>query len=432
MARSMAPVAFVGAGVAGLACALHLHEAGVPVQIFEASDRVGGRVLTDLVDGFRIDRGFQVLSTAYPEAQALLDFAALRLGAFAPGARIRIGGRFTNFVDPSRRPQELPGLLGSRVMPLADKLRVAKFRQHTTRGSLATLYERPEQSALERLCARGFSDAAIEHFFRPFFAGIFLERELASSSRLLEFAFRHFASGEATLPADGMEAIPRQLAARLPVGTIRVNAPVEAIEAGGVRVAGTRIESSAVVVATDGEAAREFIPTLPALRHNATVCLSFAARTDPVRAPILVLDAERSGPVNHLCVPSAVSASYAPPGQALVSASVIGAPGESDRELERATRTQLRGWFGAEVDGWRLIRVDRIARALPQQLVGALEPVERDVRVGPGLFVCGDHRDMGSLHGALHSGRRAAAAVCATLGIHTQQAAPIRRRQTPP
>jgi phytoene dehydrogenase-like protein len=432
MTSSLAPVAIVGAGVAGLACALQLGQSGVAAQIFEASDRVGGRVRTDRVDGFAIDRGFQVLSTAYPEAKALLDLAALRLGRFAPGARVRIGGRFTNFVDPSRRPSDLPELLGSPVMPLTDQLRVAAFRLHTTRGSLAALYERPEQSALERLRARGFSDAAIEHFFRPFFAGVFLERELASSSRFLEFAFRHFALGDATLPADGMEAIPRQLAARLPADTIRVNAPVEAVEAGGVRVAGTRAESSAVVVATDGETARGLVPTLPAVRHNATVCLSFAADGDPVRAPMLVLDAERSGPVNHLCVPSAVSPSYAPAGQALVSASVIGAPGESDLELARAARTQLRGWFGAEVDDWRLIRADRIPLAIPQQLPGSLQPAERDVRVGPRLFVCGDHRDMASLHGALRSGRRAAAAVCAALGAQPQQAALFRRSQAAP
>jgi phytoene dehydrogenase-like protein len=147
-----------------------------------------------------------------------------------------------------------------------------------------------------------------------------------------------------------------------------------------------------------------------------------------VGAPLLVLDAEGGGPVNHVCVPSAVAPSYAPAGQTLVSASVIGVPNASDAELARHARAQLRGWFGAEVDAWRLLRVDRIAHALPQQLAGALQPVEREVRFGPRLFVCGDHRDMGSLHGALCSGRRAAAAVCTALGLAREPAAALPRR----
>jgi phytoene dehydrogenase-like protein len=427
-----APVAVVGAGVSGLACALHLEAAGVPVRVFEASDRVGGRVRTERIDGFLVDRGFQVLLTAYPEVEALCDLAALRLGRFTAGALVRLGGRFERFVDPVRRPLALPRTLASPVMPLADQLRVAALRLGATRGTLGALYARPERTALEALRARGFSGDAIEHFFRPFFAGVFLERELASSSRFLEFAFRHFALGEATLPAEGMEAIPRQLAARLPDGAIRVAAPVEAIETGGVRVGGDFIATSAVVIATDAENARRFLPTLPLVRHNATTCLSFAAERDPVGAPLLVLDAEGGGPVNHVCVPSAVAPSYAPAGQALVSASVIGVPSASDAELARAARTQLRGWFGAEVDAWRLLRVERIAHALPEQLVGALQPVEREVRFGPRLFVCGDHRDMGSLHGALRSGRRAAEAVCVALGLARDLAVPFPRRRAAP
>jgi phytoene dehydrogenase-like protein len=418
-----APVAVVGAGVSGLACALHLEAAGVPVRVFEASDRVGGRVRTERIDGFLVDRGFQVLLTAYPEVEALCDLAALRLGRFTAGALVRLGGRFERFVDPVRRPLALPRTLASPVMPLADQLRVAALRLGATRGTLGALYARPERTALEALRARGFSGDAIEHFFRPFFAGVFLERELASSSRFLDFAFRHFARGDAALPAEGMEALPRQLAARLAAGTVRTGAPVEALEPGAVRVAGARVEAAAVVVATDGEAARRFVPTLPPLRHNATAQLAFAAEEDPVAEPLLVLDAERSGPVNHVCVPSAVSPGYAPPGRALVSASVIGDPTESDYELERAVRHQLPGWFGAQVGGWRLLRIDRIAHALPAQPVGWLEPVEREVRFGPRVFVCGDHRDMGSLHGALHAGRRAAAAVAEALGVGAPQRA---------
>ena len=417
------PVAIVGAGVSGLACALHLAEAGVPVQVFEASGEAGGRVRSDLVAGFRIDRGFQVLPTAYPEVQAMLDLGALALGRFTPGALVRRRGRFARFFDPARSPRELPRTLGSGVMPLADQLRVLALRRSVTRGPLVELYAHPERTSLAWLRERGFGEEAIAQFFRPFFSGIFLERELESSSRLLEFAFRSFALGDAALPAEGMAAIPRQLAARLPARALRTHAPVEEIEDGALHVAGERIEAEAIVVATDGESARRFVPALPAMRHCATVCLSFAADADPVGEPVLVLDAEPSGPVNHLCVPSAVAPSYAPPGQALVSASVIGDPGGSDAALERAARTQLAGWFGGAVAGWRLLRIDRVPRALPRQGVGWLEPVERPVQLGPRLFVCGDHRDMGSLHGALRSGRRAAHAVVDALGVAQERRA---------
>jgi len=423
MSDLSSPVAIVGAGVSGLACAVHLHESGVPVQVFEAGREVGGRVRTDLVDGFRIDRGFQVLPTAYPEVQAMLDLGALALGRFTPGALVHRGGRCARFLDPARRPRELPRTLASGVMPIADQLRVLALRRRATRGTLAELYARPDRPALASLRDCGFGTSAIERFFRPFFAGVFLERELTTSSRLLEFAFRSFALGDAALPADGMAAIPRQLAARLPAGAVRTHARVEEIEAGALRVAGERIEAEAIVVATDGEAARRLVPALPALRHNATACLSFAAKADPVGEPVLVLDGEASGPVNHLCVPSTVAPSYAPAGQALVSASTIGNPGESDAALELTVRAQLTGWFGGAVAGWRLLRIDRVARALPRQPVGWLDPVERAVQFGPRLFVCGDHRDIGSLHGALRAGRRAAHAVAAALGVAQERRA---------
>jgi phytoene dehydrogenase-like protein len=306
-------------------------------------------------------------------------------------------------------------------MAFPDQLRILSLRRRVTRGSLADLYARPERTTLDRLRALGFGAPAIERFFRPFFAGVFLERELDSSSRFFEFAFRHFALGDAALPAEGIGAIPQQLAARLPEGTVACGAPVEAIEPGALHVAGERIEAAAVVVATDGEAARRFAPSLPPTVYNETSCLWFACAEDPVGEPLLVLDADASGPVNHLCVPSAVAPAYAPAGQALVAASVVGAPPTAD--LEPAVRAQLRGWFGAAVSDWRLLRIDRIERALPRQPVGRLDPVEREVAFGPRLFVAGDHRDMASLHGALRSGRRAARAVMASLGLWRQKLA---------
>jgi phytoene dehydrogenase-like protein len=419
------PVVVVGAGLAGLTCALELHRAGLPVHVLEAAEAVGGRVRTDPVEGFLLDRGFQVLTTSYPEALRALDLDALRLGLFEPGALVHLDGRFERFVDPLRRPRELPAALRSRVAGWRDGVRLITLRRRVLRGELDELEKRPDRSTLDLLRDRGFGRDMVEHFLRPFWAGIFLERELATSSRFFEFTLRMFATGYAALPAEGMGAIPHQLAARLPAGALRLQTPVEALEERAVLAAGEHHEARAVVVATDAATAAHLLPGVPDPGFHPATCLYFDAATPPLREPLLALDGNGRGPVNHLCVPSVVSPSYAPAGRALVSASVVGPTATDDRSLEGAVRAQLGGWFGAEVGSWRLLRIDRITQALPRQEPGWLDPISRSARIGPGRFVCGDHRHFASLNGAMLSGRRAAGEVLGQLGVdpHSSSAA---------
>ncbi len=401
----------VGAGVAGLCCARELMRAGASVLLLEASDAIGGRLRTDEVDGFLLDRGFQVLLTAYPEAKRSLDYRRLRLGVFEPGSLIRTGGRFHRIVDPARRPFRAIATLLAPVGGLRDKLTVLRFRRKTTAGSLEDLFRRPERTSLEALRAEGFSERMIRSFFRPFLAGIFLEGDLETTSRMLEFVFRMFSTGDAAIPENGMRAIPAQLAEALPDGSVRLGARVESVSSNSVRLAtGEEVPARAVVVATEGPEASRLVRTPPP-RSCGTTCLYFDAPEAPVGEPILVLNGEGSGPVNNLCVPSAVSPSYAPKGRALVSASIVGVPTTGDAALEKAVRDQLRTWFGAAVASWRLVRTYRIRHALPAQPPSWLEPPERPVRLESGIFVCGDFRDQASLQGALTSGRRAAEAV---------------------
>ncbi len=300
-------VVIVGAGLAGLACALRLHETGARVRVLEASDGVGGRVRTDVVDGFRLDRGFQVLLTAYPEARRVLDYPALDLRPFLPGALVRHSSRFHEFSDPWRRPSRLWPTLTAGVGTLADRFRMVRFRGRTQRGSLEDLFLRPETSAAERLHAEGFSAEMIDAFFRPFFGGILLDRSLSASSRMLEFVFRMMAEGDVALPAAGMGAIPEQMAARLPAGTIRLGARVASAGPREVRLdSGEAIGGDAVVIATEGpEAAR--LAGLPAPGSRPVTCLYFAAERAPVAEPILVLDGDGTGPVNNLCFPTQVA-----------------------------------------------------------------------------------------------------------------------------
>ena len=402
-------VLIVGPGLAGLCCALRLQEAHVTSVILEASNDVGGRARTDQVDGFLLDRGFQVLLTAYPEAQRVLDYQGLKLSYFEPGALIRYRGRFHRFVDPWRRPRHLLSTAFSPLASLSDKLSVARMRRRVCRTSMEQLFTRAETTTIDALKNAGCSDRIIEHFFRPFLGGVFLDRELRTSSRMFDFVFRMFASGDAVLPASGMGAIARQIADLLPEGTVRTDTQVESVCANTLRLtSGEQLEAKSVVVACAAPAAARLIGQEGSMDGQGVTCLYFAADRAPIEEPVLVLNGEGEGPVNNLCVPSQVTPTYAPPKQSLISATVLGVVGDDDSTLENAVREQLGGWFGADVDDWRHLRTYRIPYALPTQTPPALAPVAKPAMRSDGIFVCGDYLDTASIQGAMLSGRRVA------------------------
>ena len=406
-------VVIVGAGLSGLCCARTLHASGATVTVLDAADAVGGRVRTDLVDGFRLDRGFQVFLTAYPEARRVLDYDALDLQPFASGAKVWTGGSFATVADPFRRPlAALPTVL-SPVGTLRDKLRVLALRQSVRAGRVDDLWYRPETTTLDALRQRyGFSPKMVDTFFRPFLGGVLLDPDLGASSRAFEFYFRMFSEGHAALPARGMQAIPEQLAAFLPRTAIRLHTRAQSVGPRRVTLAsGENIDADAVVVATEGPEALRLVGE-GVTEHKSTLCLYWAAPAPPTGDAMLLLDGTGEGPLNNVQILSNVAPSYAPDGQALVSASVLGAPEARDAEIEGAARAQLGRWFGAEVGLWRFLRADRIPYALPD--LPSLEPPERPLSLGDGLFVTGDHRRNASINGAMVAGRHAAEAVLAS------------------
>ena len=409
-------VAIVGGGLAGLSCARRLREGGISCLVLEASNGVGGRVRTDEIDGFLLDRGFQVLLAAYPEARSVLDYAALDLRPFASGAIIRAGGRFHRMIDPWRAPAWWLSALVSGVGTFGDKMKLARLRARLLRSSLDQIFAGPDRTTLEALRAAGFSTRMIDRFFRPFFAGILLDPSLGASSRMFEFVFKMVARGEVCVPAKGMGAIPGQIAAGLPAGSIRLGARAASLREGVVTLkGGEEIHARAVVLATEGPEAARLAGALSPPRSRGVTCLHFAADEPPIPDPILVLNGEGVGPVNNLAVMSNVAPTYAPAGAALVSISVMGVGDPGDDHLAAAVLEQVGGWFGPRVRSWRLLRIDRIRHAQPEQLPGALEPPGRSVRLRPALYVCGDWRDNASINGAMVSGRRAAEAVIADL-----------------
>ena len=424
----MVDVAIVGAGLAGLCCAVRLEGAGLSVKLLEAEDAPGGRIRTDHVDGFRLDRGFQILLTGYPELAQHFDLKALRLRPFAKGALVRHGGRFHHFSDP------FCGSLGSAlsialdpVVSLKDKLHIARLRRLVKGGEPADLFKKPEMATRQFLEEYGFSSKIVDRFFTPFLAGVFLERGLATSSRYFQFLFRMFAYGDAAVPENGMEMLPRQLAVRLRSRTLETNTRVSSIRRNGneyVLDAGKKacFATRQIVLAVDDEQVGSVLnnqngrnrPTGDLVRWNRSTTFYYAADRTPIDGPLLVLngDGPTAGPVNHVMVLSQASERYAPPGAHLIAANVVGRAPQSVtqiEQLERDARAQLERWFGASVARWSIVGGYPIPHALP--LCAHAEWQQSNPRVMEGVYVCGDYREMPSIQGALASGRRAAEAV---------------------
>ncbi len=413
MTNADEPVAVVGAGLAGLSCAVALHRAGIAVQIFEAGDGVGGRVRSDHVDGFTLDRGFQVALTAYPELHRQLDMTALDLRAFDPGALVWRDGRGSVVGDPFRRPSTTLSTATAPIGSVFDKARIAVLRHRLRRVHPVRLLQGPDTSTRVALADAGFSDTIIERFFRPLVGGIQLDPELTDSRRMFDVIFRMLADGDSAVPAAGMQAIPDQLAAQLPAGCIHFGARVTRTSARSVTIDGSNeIKAAAVVVATDGPTAAHLLG-LRDVGSKSVGAVCFAAPEAPIDSKLVVLDGTGRGPVLNVAVMSNVAPTYAPAGRHLVVAAL---PGQVGKGIEHDARAQLRGWWGSAVDGWEHLRTYRIVHGQPTQRP-PFNP-RRPVRVDDGRFVCGDHRDTASIQGAMFSGRRCGMEVVAAIG-HT-------------
>ena len=405
-----AGVVVVGAGLAGLAAAHTLQRSGHDVAVLEASDRLGGRVRTDLVDGFRLDRGFQVLLTAYPELDRQFDVDALDLRYFEPGALVWDGSSTHLIGDPLRRPGTALATVTAPIGSITDKLRILRQRLRLTRATAPDLLRQRDITTLDALRDEGFGDRVIERFYRPLVGGIQLDPTLGTSRRMFDVVLRSLLRGDSAVPATGMAAIPEQLAARLRPGSVHLGRAVAAVEPGRVRLAsGEVVTADRVVVATEGPRAAALLG-LPAVESNPATCVWLAADSPPIRDRYIVLDGTGVGPALNVTVMSNVAPEYAPAGQALIAAAC---PGVDAADIESAVRTQLRRMWGPSVDRWRHLRTDAIAHGQPRQHP-PFHPKQR-IALGDGVFVCGDHRDTASIQGALFSGRRCGEAVTESL-----------------
>jgi glycine/D-amino acid oxidase-like deaminating enzyme len=402
-------VAVVGAGLAGLRAARELTARGLDVALLDAADRPGGRMATDVVDGFRCDRGFQVLNTSYPALRAVADLDALDLRAFEPGAAIRgTDGGLHVFANPLRRPSLAWSSATDALLPVLDKAKLVAW----TARVLATPPQRTagliDRSALADFAAAGLTGPAVERFLRPFLSGVLAERELETSAGYVRLLWRSFAIGTIAVPAQGMGALPAQLAAGLPDGVLRLGARVDSVRPGAVTTERGELAARAVVVATDPVAAGALLPGLPVPAMRSLTTYYHVPDEAPADLPLLHLDAT-GGPVANTVVLTAAAPGYSPDTRALVSTSVVGTAID-----ESVVRRELGAIYGRPTGRWEHLHTAEVREALPAFRPG--HPVRRDVALGDGLFVAGDHRDTPSTQGALVSGRRAARAVLHHLG----------------
>lgn len=415
---SQPPVVVVGAGVAGLACALDLTAADVPVQILDASDGVGGRMRTDRQGGFLLDRGFQVFNTSYPQVKQRVDLRALQLRAFTPGMLLHTSRGRVRFTDPTRQPRQAADILTGRLAGPRDLAALTLLTARDMVGPVSRIKHGRDQSTLAALRRAGISGALIDQMFRPFLAGVFLEDELETSSRFFHLVWRSMLRGSLCLPRHGIQAVPEQLAAALPPGTIRLQTPVSQLTADGVLLGdGSERAADVVVVATGAATAARLLPGLNVPATRTVTTLYHAAPASPLTEPTLLVDTERE--ILNTSVLTEVTPGYASDGRALVSTSVLGTGdtsaldtrGEGPGGLDAAVRGRLAVLYRADTSGWEHLASYTVPGALP--VMAAPYPLTRGSRVGPGRFVCGDHRATGSVQGALASGARAAREVLA-------------------
>jgi phytoene dehydrogenase-like protein len=444
-----ADVVIVGAGVAGLSAAHRLTSAGVTTAVLEAAPCVGGRMSTEKVDGFRLDRIGQLLSTAYPELRLTPGLDALVLRAFAPGVLLHSDGHRHRAGAPANaggargalhavralasaprtsraasvprvraprplsRPAPVPrGRTGAPLGTAVDQARLGAALTRLATVPVERLLSRPELPAAEALAARGIPPRTIDGFLRPLLAALLCDPELTTSSRCADLALRAFASGRLCVPEGGAEALPDLLARTLPPGTVHTGVRVTSIATTSVTTAEHgEIPCRAVLLATDARTAATLLPGLRVPDFHPVTVVHHTTDEPPATGASLLLDADRGGPVAHTAVVSEIDPSRAPAGRALISSTVLGTP---PPDLDTAVRTHLSRLYGTPTTRWETLAVHHTPEAVP-----AMRPPHdprRPVRLLAGLYVCGDHRDTSTVQGALHSAHRAASAILADLG----------------
>ena len=402
----------VGAGISGLIAAKTLEENGYRPVIIEATDRVGGRVKTDHVNGFQLDHGFQVLLDAYPMAKKHLDYKALNLQPFLPGATIFSNGNSQTIGDPLRNLSLLAPTLIASVGSISDKLKILKLNIELKKKSISSIFNSKSNTTLEYLKARGFSDKIIEQFFRPFFSGIFLEPNLSTSSRMFEFVYKMFGEGQAVLPKAGIGAIPEQLKNKLKQTEFHFNTKVKAINDDHIILEnGDRIETHFTIIATPAD---DLVPNLKNQKTNWKSCynLYFEADRRSLKKPIIGLVADKNALINNIFFHNSIETESRGKHE-LLSVTLVKQHNLSEDDLIKQVEKELKTYCG--IDNLSFLKCYHIRKALPdlKYLQCDISPTETQLK--PTIYLAGDYMLNGSLNAAMLSGERAAQGVIMSL-----------------
>ncbi len=411
MNNNKTDVIIIGAGLAGLTAAKVLKAAGKSIKILEASDQVGGRVRTDEVDGFWLDRGFQVLLTAYPETKRFLDYDALDLRKFDPGALILNENGTTRIGDPLRQPGTLISTLRSSAGTLGDKIRMLGLKIKLAGKGIEEIFSEEQTTTLAYLENAGFSARMMNQFFKPFMSGIFLEGKLSTSSRMFEFVFKMFSEGDAAVPAKGMGMIPLQLARDLSVQELIFHQKVTEIDGNTVKtLTGSVYQAEKILIATDQlNLPKPFQQSVNS--YHSVTNMYFTSPGQPFPKPLIALNTLPGKLVNNIAVMNQVSPAYSKNGDSLISLSFIGDHSSVDSsELQTKAVREMQTWFPEAID-WKHLRTYHIPYALPNDDQVTNEPNPQVKKLYPNCFVCGDYLMNGSINAAMKSGRLAAEAI---------------------
>lgn len=412
MDKKSTKIAIIGSGISGLIAALRLEKDGYSPIIYEKSDRAGGRVKTDVIDGYQLDHGFQVLLDAYPKAQEYLDYNALELQKFLPGTQIFNQGKSTVLGDPLRSLQLLLPTLFSKIGSFSDKYRILKLNFAVKKKTCEEIFNEEETTTLPFLKSKGFSNEIIEQFFKPFFSGIFLEPNLETSSRMFQFIYKMFGTGNAVLPKAGIEAIPKQLKHQLKRTTIKFNTVVESVTDNGIRFTdGQEIQPDYIIIATDAS------PLVPNLRKqqlswHSSDTLYFTTKTKEIQKPLIGLIADKEALINNIFYHTSI-ATDSKGTEELLSVTVVKEHQFSEYELIQKVKEDLITFCGITTE--RYLKHYSIKMALPQlnNLRYSLMPSE--TRLTERIFLAGDYLLNGSLNAAMISGEMAAIGVIQTI-----------------
>lgn len=422
-------IVIIGAGLAGLTCARELVREGQRVLVLEAAEQVGGRIRTDMhEDGYRLDRGFQALFTAYPAARCHLNFADLKQRLFATGVLLARHGRLYEIADP------LSGLLPGVRSPLlspADVLRIVRLRADVARYSSADIFagrgqpEGRDESIEAYLRRLGFAEQGlIANFVRPFYGGLLLDHRLTTSARLFRFLCKMQAAGPLALPAEGMQRVPEMLATTLPPGALRLRTRVSSLLVQDGRVSGVRlatgevIEAGQVVLATESPAAMQLSGQKLPTRARGCVCLYLAGKERLYTQRKMLLNPAPDAYVNHATLLSNIAPTYAPPHRHLLSATILDPESDDDEEIERRARAEIASWFPTrDLQAWQTLGIYRLPFAQLAQPPGFFDALPSHTTLTSGLYLAGEYTSASTIQGAMHSGEDAARTVLQALAV---------------